>query len=257
MPNRDRKKKPISFRNRGASPLTSGIDGERELLVRLVQELQQVGIESMEVLGVSRKEQMAAYRRAIKGTAAEDRPSTQLMERTFAIADLLSSWRRDKRYVDRDGSPRVLPINGKGATLETLARRFVPSMPLGEVVTAITRHGEATTYRGDKVALVGGSVVLSPKTAEMTLASLVNHFRRVASTMLINASQPEGKKGLGRFERQVNGVLSEREFNKYVRSMRTQLQDLCDRAEAGLDLADRKGRNGKPCGIAIFAFRDD
>jgi hypothetical protein len=32
---------------------------------------------------------------------------------------------------------------------------------------------------------------------------------------------------------------------------------LCDRAEAGLKLADRKGRNGKTCGIAIFVFRDD
>jgi len=257
MPNRDRKKKPISFRSRGSSPLTSGFDDNRELLVRLVEELQQVGMESMEALGVSRKEQMAAYRRAVKGAAPEDRPSTLLMDRIFAIGNLLSSWRRDKRYVDRNGSPRVLPISGKGATLETLARKFVPTMPLDEVVTVITRHGGATTYRGDKVALVGSTVVLHPKTAEMTLASLVTQFRRVASTMLTNASLPESKKGLGRFERQVTGVLSEREFNKYARTLRPQFQDLCDRAEAGLKLADLKGRNGKTCGIAIFVFRDD
>jgi hypothetical protein len=91
----------------------------------------------------------------------------------------------------------------------------------------------------------------------MTLASLVTLFCRVASTMLTNASLPESKKGLGRFERQVTGVLSEREFNKYARTLRPQFQDLCDRAEAGLKLADRKGRNGKTCGIAIFVFRDD
>ncbi len=86
-----------------------------------------------------------------------------------AIADLLSSWRRDRRYVDPDGSPRVLPIKGKGASLETLARKFVPEMSVSEVLAAITRHGEATAYRGDKVALVGGSVLLTPKTAEMSV----------------------------------------------------------------------------------------
>jgi hypothetical protein len=138
-----------------------------------------------------------------------------------------------------------------------LARKFVPTMSVSDLITVITRHGEATVYRGDQVALIGGSVLLTPKTAEMTLASLVTLVRRVAATMLLNASRPEGKKRSGRFERQVWGVLSEREFKKYAQAMRPQLQDLCDRAEAGLELADRKGRNAKLCGIAVVAFRDD
>jgi hypothetical protein len=180
------------------------------------------------------------------------------MDRISGIADLLSSWRRDPRYVQPDGSPRVLPIKGKGASLETLARKFVPEMPVTEVLTAITRHREATAYRGDKVALVGGSVLLTPKTAEMALALLVNRIRRVSKTLLHNMSLPEGSKGHGRFERHVFGVLSEREFNEYARVMRTQLQDLCDRAESGLELAaDKKGRKRKACGIGIFVFRDD
>ena len=53
-------------------------------------------------------------------------------------------------------------------------------------------------------------------------------------------------------------MLSEREFDEYARVMRTQLQDLCDRAESGLELAaDKKGRKRKACGIGIFVFRDD
>ncbi len=258
MPKRARPKRPIRFRNRGDSPLSPTSPGKRELLLQLAQELQQMTIESMEGLGVSRKEQMVTYRRASRGVGSKERPSTRLMERMSAIADLLTSWRRDRRYVAPDGSPRVLPINGKGASLETLARKFVPQMPVSEVLAAITRHGEATVYRGDKVALVGGSVVLTPKTAEMTLASLVTLVRRVAATMLLNASRPEGKKRSGRFERQVYGVLSEHEFNEYARVMRAQLQDLCDRAEAGLELAaDKRGRKRKACGISVFVFRDD
>ncbi len=258
MPNRVRTKKPIRFRNRGHSPLSPATAGKHELLLKLAQELQQMVIESMEGLGLSRQEQMVTYRRASKGVGRKERPSTRLMERTSAISDLLSSWRRDRRYVDAAGSPRVLPINGKGASLETLARKFVPEMSVSEVLAAITRHGEATAYRGDQVALVGGSVVLTPKTAEMMLALLVTRIRRVSQTLLLNASLPEGSKGLGRFEREVHGVLSEREFKEYARLMRTRLQDLCDFAESGLELAaDKKGRKRKACGIGVFVFRDD
>ena len=101
-------------------------------------------------------------------------------------------------------------------------------------------------------------MVLTPKTAEMTLALLVTRIRRVSQTLLLNASLPEGSKGLGRFEREVHGVLSEREFKEYARVMRSQLQDLCDFAESGLELAaDKKGRKRKACGIGVFVFRDD
>jgi len=258
MANRVRAKKPIRFRNRGDSPLAPESQGKRQLLLELAQELQQMTMESMDGLGLSRREQMLTYRRASKGVGAKERPSVQLMERIWALADLLTSWRRDRCYVDSAGLPRVLPIRGKGATLETLARKFVPEMSVAEVLTAITRHGEATLYRGDKVALVGASALVAPKTAEMTLALLVNRIRRVSKTTLYNASLPEGSKGQGRFERHVTGVLSEREFNEYARVMRTQLQDLCDRAESGLELAaDKKGRKRKTCGIGIFVFRDD
>jgi hypothetical protein len=258
MPNRVRSKKPIRFRNNGDSPLAPATPDKRELLLKLAQELQEMTIESMEGLGVSRKEQMLTYRRASRGLGNKERPSAPMIDRISGIADLLSSWRRDRRYVQTDGSPRVLPIRGKGASLETLGKKFVPDMPVGEVLTAVTRHGEATVYQGDRVALVGGSVLLTPKTAEMALALLVNRIRRISKTMLHNVSLPEGSKGLGRFERQVFGVLSEREFNEYARVMRTQLQDLCDRAESGLELAaDKKGRKRKACGIGIFVFRDD
>jgi Family of unknown function (DUF6502) len=258
MPNRVRSKKPIRFRNRGDSPLSPATPDRRELLLKLAQELQEMMIESMEGLGVSRKEQMLSYRRASRGLGGKERPSAPLIDRISGIADLLSSWRRDRRYVQADGSPRVLPIKGKDASLETLGKKFVPDMSLGEVLIAITRHGEATVLQGDKVALVGGSVLLTPKTAEMGLALLVNRIRRLSKTMLHNVSLPEGSKGHGRFERQVFGVLSEREFQEYSQAMRSQLQDLCDRAESGLELAaDKKGRKRKACGVGIFVFRDD
>src|SRR5271156_3171830 len=240
MTNRPRKQRPIRFRNRGDSPLTPAGKEKDQLLLELAQEWQKMTIETMERFGVSREAQMLVYRRALKGLGGKDLPSKRLMEKSYAIADLLRSWRREPRYVDAHGSPRVLPMRGRGASLETLAKKFVPEMSLSEVVTVITRHGEATAYLGDKVALLGGSAVIAPKTAEVMLAHLLTRIRRISKTLLHNASVPEGTKGLGRFERHVFGVLSEREFTEFARMIRPQLQDLCDRADSSLGLATCK-----------------
>ena len=166
--------------------------------------------------------------------------------------------RRPGRWRKHSPPPQNLGAGWNSGYLGSVSGAAGWHLSVNEVLTAITRHGEATTYRGDKVALVGGSVLLTPKTAEMTLALLLTRIRRISQTMLHNATLPEGSKALGRFERQVFGVLSEREFNEYAQVMRTQLQDLCDRAESGLELAaDKKGRKRKACGIGIFVFRDD
>ena len=106
-------------------------------------------------LGVSAEEQRTAALRARK-TKTRLRPSARLMAAITGTGDVLSTWRRDKRYRGSDGSPRVLSIRGPGATLETLVRKCVPQMTLEEVLAFICSHGEATLYKGDRVACLGG-----------------------------------------------------------------------------------------------------
>ena len=128
-----------------------------------------------------------------------------------------------------------------------------------EVVAAITRHGEATAYRGDKVALVGGSVLLTPKTAEMMLAQLVIRIRRVSNTLLHNASLPEGSQGTGPLRTaclrcavgaRIQGICSDHAtaITRPLRSCGLRL---------GLATRKKTGRKRKTCGISIFVFRDD
>jgi Family of unknown function (DUF6502) len=255
MPKPKPKNGRISSRSGGQSPLSPNAPSKRPGLLELARELQQVAIETTMQLGISRKDQQTAFRLAIKG-AMRGRPSKRVMVKAVALADLLSNWRRDTRYTDTNGTPRVLPVNGRGTTLESLARRFVPSMPLNEVVAGITRHSEVTLLPGNKVALVGGAAILTPKSPEMALATLTIGFRRLAGTILWNVSLPEGKKGQGRFERQVVGRLSDRSFKKYSQVMRTQLVDVLDRSEAGLEVGSKR-RAGKSCGIGLYVFQDD
>jgi len=235
-----------------------GRPGDRELIRALTQEMWHVVIDAAAALGLSRTDQSEALLRALteKGRA---RPSHSLMQKTRALGDLLNMWRRDKRYIGSDGSPRVLSIRGKGATLESLARKFVPAMPLSEVVETICSHGEVTRYKGEKVALIGSPVIIHAKTPEVTLASLISGFRHLAETLIHNAAIPAEIKGTGRFERQVTGTVSDKAFREYFQMIRPQLQDLCDRVDEGLNRRNEPSimRKGKSCGVWLFVFRDD
>jgi hypothetical protein len=142
-----------------------------------------------------------------------------------------------------------------------LARPFVPTLPVEEVVEMICENAEVTRLKGDKIALIGSPVMISPKTPEITVASLIMRFRRLAETTVYNAAIPANVKGTGRFERLVTGVLTDKEFRVFSQSVRQQLQDLCDRVDAGMKQPGprSKGRakKGKSCGIGLYVFRDD
>ena len=91
------------------------------------------------------------------------RPSDATMRSNQGVSAILNRWRNDNRYRRPDGTPRVLSIGGKGATLETLARRFVPQMAVTDVVAMICENAEVTRLKGNKIALVGSPVMMTAK----------------------------------------------------------------------------------------------
>src|SRR5580658_2679020 len=91
---------------------------DRELMFRLMVEMNHIAQDVFRKLRASPEDQRRAALRARK-TTSRARPSARLMATINGSGDVLSTWRRDKRYLGPDGSPRVLPIRGRGATLET------------------------------------------------------------------------------------------------------------------------------------------
>ena len=231
---------------------------DRALILKLAVEMHQITQDVLSKLKVTPKEQRLAALQA-RRTRKRAWPSARLMAAINGAGDVLSTWRRDKRYRSADGSPRVLFIRGKGATLESLARKCVPQMRLEEVLTYICSHGEAILYKEDRVALLGSAAVITQRTPEMTLAWLLTQFRHVADTTLRNTSVPAHLvKGTGMFQRQVAGWLSEKDFRLYTKEVFPQLQELCAQLEAGLAIGRRAkpGRNRKECGVGIFLYQD-
>jgi hypothetical protein len=229
------------------------------LKVALLQELHHIVLDVGSALGVSLGDRHQAIELA-KKDKKRLRPSQTATEPMIATSRLLSAWRRDKRYTRPDGTPRVLSITGKGPTLESLARKHVPTIPVRELAEMICQNADVMRLKDDTVALIGSTVLFMPKTSEMTLASLVLAFRRLSENLVYNAAIPADVKATGRFERLVTGVLSEKNFREFARSVRPQLQDLCDRVDAAMQEPnhnDKLVKEGKKCGIHLYMFRDD
>ena len=118
-----------------------------------------------------------------------------------------------------------------------------------------------TRLKGDKLALLGSPVLISPKSPELAVASLAVRIRRLAETAVFNAAIPAHVKGTGYIERLVTGVLTDKEFREFSRSVRALLQDVCDKVDARLKQPRPRNKpakkRGKQCGIGLYLFRDD
>jgi hypothetical protein len=230
---------------------------DTRLMVDLVKELHHIVLDTAAELGVSAKDRRRAMQLALK-EPKRLRPSAATMRSNRGVAVMLNRWRNDKRYRRPDGTPRVLPIEGKGVTLETLARRFVPQMAVTDVVAMICENAEVTRLKGNKIALVGSPVMMTQKTPEVTLASLILRVRHLTETIIHNATIPAHSTA-GRFERVVTGELTDKEFQEFSQSVRHQLQDLCDRVDQRLrpPAHSPKRRAMQGCGLGLYVFKDD
>lgn len=259
MATRKRQRRPArsSLKRRVAAVL--GPPSDRELVVQLLTEMQHIMLDAGATLGATAAEARQAVQRA-QGGGKRARPSRTTLQLSHDLSALLAYWRQNTRFCFANGTPRVLPITGKGATFETLARKFVPRLALSRVLKLICENAEVMRMAGNKLVLLGSPVLIEQKTPEILLASLVLRFRRLAETTLHNAAIPAHVRGTGRFERLVTGELSEEEFERFSRGVRQKLQDVCDYVDAGIGQPGGSGRTRaqrKTCGIGLYVFKDD
>jgi hypothetical protein len=250
------RKAPRRIRKRRSKAALSA-SSDHTLIVELLKEMHHLVLDAAKELGVPSKDAKRAMELAAKDPS-RTRPSEPIMKVNYRIAMLLNHWRNDKRYQRPEGTPKVLLIRGEEATFETLARTFVPTMKLDELIDLVCENAEVTRLKGGKIALVGSPVMMTPKTLEITLASLTLRLRRLTGTVLHNASLPA--KSNGRFERIVTGELTEREFREFARSVRQPMQDLCDRVDAGIRQprpSRRVRTEERSCGVGLYVYRDD
>jgi hypothetical protein len=184
--------------------------------------------------------------------------SVELLKQIRPLSDLLTCWFEDVPYIDPVGAPRVLKIEGQGATFESLARRFLPGVPLAEVVALACRTANVGTLSAGRIALYGDAMVNLSKNRDGVLAQNILHVRQIFDTCLYNAQRDPDDDAPGRQERIVTQVLSAMEFEKFQGEVRGQLHDLCERFDRLLkSAAERSTHQKRPrgqAGIGIYVY---
>jgi hypothetical protein len=236
-------------------------DGRRPedtaLMTGLMHELYNVVSDAGLALGVTRKQQRDAWDLATQSRKRR-RPSATVLKSQLGVSLIIATWRHDARYT-QNGAPKVLPILGKGASLESLVKKCAPQLPIPEAVRLLCSQSDVTKMKGDRVALLGNPVNIMEKTPETILAWMISQLRHLAETTVHNSTIPANNKSGGRFERQVYGVLSKRAFDAWSQTVRERLQETSDRVEEelGNDIRAMLSGRQKICGVSLFVFRED
>ena len=179
---------------------------------------------ALELYGVIRERSRSmgshgANNESSSGNRSENRGinpvSLTLLEQIRPLGELMTSWFEEVPYIDAAGKPRVLKIEGRGATFESLAKRFLPGMPLAEVVALAGRTANVGTLSGGRIALYGDTMVNLSKNRDAVLAQNILHVRQIFDTCLYNAQRDSDDGMPGRLERMVSNVLSTKEFEKF------------------------------------------
>jgi len=175
--------------------------------------------------GVTLAQQERAIARSRHRSSAP-KVSGPLLKDMRGLGAILLEWSREAPYLDSEGKPRVLAIAGPGATFEGLARRFLPDMPLTQVVSMACETAEVATRPGAKIALLGSILVKLVKSKEKYLAHAVRQTDQLLQTILHNRGIEQKHFTNGRMERMVSGVISRAQFKAFMRELRPQIYDL-------------------------------
>jgi hypothetical protein len=207
--------------------------------------------------GFSPTEQEGVFARSQRGPRTKP-ASAELLEQIRRLSDLLTTWFEEAPYVDSVGNPRVLKIAGGQASFETLAQRFMPGVPIDEVIALACRTANVGTLPEGRIALYGDAFVKFPRNRDGVLAQSIMHVRQIFDTCLYNAQRDPDDDKPGRQERIVTHQLSAVEFSKFQAEVRGQLHDLCERFDRLLKSAAERSLRQKqpraPAGIGIYVY---
>jgi hypothetical protein len=217
---------------------------------------------ALKEFGLTSAQQNRAIARA-KLVKASPRVSGPMLRDAGCLGALLNEWSSAEPYVDTHGRPRVLAIDGPGATFETLARRFLPGKPVNEVTKMACAFAEVVTRPGNTIALLGNVLVNVGAQQEGFLAHAIRQVDRLLQTILHNAQINIARVGFneGHMERVVKGVIARSALNGFLKEFRPQIYDLLERVDASI--RERQPRSlrslsgATAVSISVYLSQDD
>ena len=129
--------------NRSASPRGSGIKERMapaaiEVLERVARVLRGTGVTPRQM-----RDAFVRFCRKLPPPSRADRRVPEIMD----AAHMLTLWFRDREFLNTGGTPRPLPLRGRGPSLDRLIRRVNPALPVAEATRYLVRAGAVRRVR--------------------------------------------------------------------------------------------------------------
>lgn len=218
-----------------------GIDGRRQTVSR-----------ASILTGLSRKE----VQRVLNQGPLDD---TETRERYNRAARVIAGWVRDEEFVDANGDPASLPLEGK-RSFGTLVKRYSGDVPARAVLDELLRVGAVERTAEGRVQLLSRAYV--PRTSDLDKISILGtDVADLIATIDHNLQQGERDPY---FQRKVMYDNLPQEAIPAFRELSAEhAQKLVEKMDKWLARNDRDitpsahGTGRKRAGIGIFYFEED
>ena len=186
--------------------------------------------------------------------------SGPLLSDIRGIGDIIEQWSRSPAYTESDSKPRVIFIEGPGATFETLARCALPKMALARVVELAQEVGEVGLQPGGKIALLGSIFIGLKSSEERQLAHLVRQLFGLLASGVHNRRNVHKHQDEGLISRISTGVIAANKLPSLVGEVRPRIYDLLLGLESSFESrAPRSAhelKNARAVELSVFLSAD-
>jgi hypothetical protein len=208
------------------------------------------------ITGLSRRE----VGRVKSLTPIED---TEAPKRYNRAARVIGGWIREERYLDAEGQPKTLPLDGDGATFSDLVRQFSGNIPVRAILDELLRVGAVDRVNGNKVRLLVHAYL--PRTDEAGMLDILGtDVRDLITTIDHNIRATSKGDGDRYYQRKVVYNNLPQEIIPKLREMsQADAQKLLESIDRWLSKYDRdinpnaEGSGRKRAGVGIYYFEED
>ena len=204
---------------------------DRSASERLATELIGVCLAALRAYGVDSAGVLRS-RAPLMPAAARATFARRLFHDTFWLGELATEWTENPLYMDQSGRPRVLAIDGEGATFAALVRKYFGPRRLRSVLELAQRTRVIERIGEDRVAQLNACVMLTGQPL-LLLARAILCVRGLLAATQSNARGAAKPSELSP-DRLACSYVPKESFEEFAGFMRPQLHNVMDQGNRWL-----------------------
>jgi len=206
------------------------------------------------ITGLSRREVTRVRDVLIGESQPPESPSSR-------VAQVLSGWHVDAEFLDDEGRPSPLPMNGERRSLEALLKRYAGDLPHGAFLKELQQLGLIEKNGGDGFRVLARDYLrgaADPDIVRQLGVALHDHGATLAHNVNAERAEPARFEGMASTPR-----LAPRYSRAFAKFAEERGQALLEEIDAWLVRHEVKGTDDKGAdpgvraGIGVYLIRDD